>query len=74
MYRAYVYYSNGGLPENGVRLTSGGVETQEEACKLLERLLDLPGMTGGDVEVKVSKMWVRADEAETHAWLTEREV
>lgn len=61
MYRAYVNYSS------GVRLTSNSIATKEEACKLLDRLLDLPDMadedvvTGGDVEVKVGKKWVRAE-------------
>lgn len=65
MYRAYCYLGEYRNDPNAIRLTSESRNTRKEADALLDRLLALPGITGGDIEMHVPRVgWVVADEDE----------
>jgi hypothetical protein len=73
LYRAYCYISLqiDGKTSRTVRLTSEPVETEEKATVILGALVDLPGVSGGDLETQVPGVgWVLGgtDEAQSVAY------
>lgn len=75
MFRAYAFLAGPfNDPVTATRLTSEKFDTREDADRFLDRLLALPGVTGGDVEEHAGPFgWVVVDEVETVAILARRQ-